>query len=726
MKIIKNHPATSSETLRESKQEGLLAGLNEKQREAAMTTEGPVLVIAGAGSGKTRLLTYRVAYLIKERGISPRNVLAVTFTNKASQEMKERIRKIMGGKLSLEPTVGTFHSVCVQILRREIKRIGFSGNFVIFDGQDQLALIKKVMKEKNVNSDKFNPRAILSVISRAKNDLESVKHFIRGESLFEEIIAKVYDGYQNSLNAANALDFDDILVYTVEIFRKFPEVLEKYQSIFKYILVDEYQDTNKAQYVLVNMLAELHRNLCVVGDDWQSIYSFRGADIKNILDFEKDYPEAVVIRLERNYRSTQKILDAAYGIISQNIHRKDKKLWTDIKGDHQVVVYEASDEMDEADFVVSQAQNIRREDNLKLSDFVVLYRTNAQSRAIEEGFLKAALPYRIVGGLKFYERKEIKDFLAYLRLVANPKDSLSLERIVNSPPRGIGQVTLKKWVDFTREQGTSFIESAKDAEKIEGLAAAKIDAIKKFNHFIERAQEKIKKASLTDFFDYIFLESGFQTFLLSEGEAGQIRFENVRELFTVAEKYDELNGEEGLTGFLEEVALVSQSDDIDQKKDAVHLMTLHNAKGLEFNTVFMVGMEEGLFPHSRSLIDPSELEEERRLCYVGVTRAKSRVFLSHASSRNIYGSVRVNVPSRFIENIPQDLIKNANNEHRYEKFRKDKKSKSVSKYNDGERVNHDKFGEGIVVSAEGDVLTVAFRKVGIKKISSAYAHLRKA
>jgi DNA helicase II / ATP-dependent DNA helicase PcrA len=703
----------------------LIKSLNEKQKEAVMTTDGPVLVIAGAGSGKTRLLTHRVAYLIKEKRISPHNVLAVTFTNKAAQEMKERIRKIMGGKLSLEPTVGTFHSVCAQILRREIKRIGFASNFVIFDGQDQLALIKKVMKEKGVNSDKFNPRAILSVISKAKNDLESVKNFIRGESLFEEIIAKVYEGYQNSLKAGNALDFDDILVYTVEIFKKFPEVLEKYQSIFKYILVDEYQDTNKVQYVLVNMLAKLHRNLCVVGDDWQSIYSFRGADIRNILDFEKDYPEAKVIRLERNYRSTQKVLDAAYGVISQNIHRKDKKLWTDIEGDHQIVVYEASDEVDEADFVVSQVKHICREDGLKLSDFVVLYRTNAQSRAVEEGFLKEALSYRIVGSVRFYERKEIKDFIAYLRLVANPRDSLSLERVVNLPPRGIGQITLRKWANFIKDKNINLIESARIAEKVEGLAVSKVDAIKKFGQFIERAQEKIKKLNLTDFFDFMFIESGYQAYLLSEGEAGQIRFENVRELFTVAEKYDEFAGEEGLSKLLEEISLVSQTDDIDQKKDAVHLMTLHNAKGLEFNVVFMVGMEEGLFPHSRSLIDPSELEEERRLCYVGITRAKSRVFLVHASSRNIYGSVRVNVPSRFIESIPEDLVERADNKHRYEKFKKDKKPKILSEYNDGERISHDKFGEGIIVSSESDILTVAFRKVGIKKISSAYPHLRK-
>ncbi|MFH0929627.1 MAG: UvrD-helicase domain-containing protein, partial [Candidatus Moraniibacteriota bacterium] len=641
----------------------IIRGLNDEQKEAVLATEGPVLVIAGAGSGKTRLLVHRIAYLIKEKKISPRNVLAVTFTNKAAGEMKERVKELLKGGYFSEPWMGTFHHICVRILRVEIDKIGYKKSFVIYDDSDQLALIKKIMKEKEISADQFNPRAMLAVISKAKGELQSVEDYISGESFFERIVARVYETYQKILHENNALDFDDILQKAVELFQKFPDILEKYQNIFRYILVDEYQDTNHAQYVLINLLAQRHRNLCVVGDDWQSIYSFRGADVRNILNFEQDYPEAKVIRLERNYRSTQKILDAAHGIISKNLRRKDKKLWTDKKGDHNIVVKRISDEQEEAGFIVSEIQKISDKDNLLFNDFVVLYRTNAQSRAIEEAFLEAAMPYRVIGGVRFYERREIKDFLAYLKFVNNPSDEISLSRIINLPPRGIGNITLGKWIRFSRENNLDFVSSSRGRDAINrvstGLNAGKIDAIAKFGEMVFQLQEKAQRVSFIDLMDSVLVETGFQKLLLAEGEAGQIRYENVRELFTVAEKYKDEKAIDGLNLFLEEVALVASTDNIDSEAGAVHLMTMHAAKGLEFDTVFIAGMEEGLFPHSRSLLDQREMEEERRLAYVGITRAKRRVFLLWAVTRNIFGSVRVNVESRFLEDIPDELRENA-------------------------------------------------------------------
>jgi len=635
----------------------IIKGLNEEQKEAVLATEGPVLVIAGAGSGKTRLLTHRVAYLIREMKVDPRHILAVTFTNKAAGEMKERVKELLAGGYFREPWMGTFHHICVRILRVEIDKIGYKKSFVIYDDSDQLALVKKIMKEKEISVDQFNPRAMLSVISKAKGELQSVEDYISGESFFERIVARVYESYQKTLKDNNALDFDDILQKAVELFQKFPDILEKYQDIFRYILVDEYQDTNKAQYVLVNLLAQRHRNLMVVGDDWQSIYSFRGADVRNILNFEKDYPEARVIRLERNYRSTQKILDAAHGVISKNIHRKDKKLWTDNMGEHDIVVRKVSDEQEEAGFIAREIGRVMAGEKLSYNDFVVLYRTNAQSRAIEEAFLEATMPYRVIGGVRFYERREIKDFLAYLKFIHNPSDEISLERIINLPPRGIGAVTIGKWIRFTRENGLDFISSACGRDAINGVStglnSSKLEAIAKFGDIIDRLREKSERVPLTDLMDSILEDTGYRKLLLAEGEVGQVRFENVRELFTVAEKYkDEKNG---LDIFLEEVALVSSTDNIDSEAGAVHLMTMHAAKGLEFDTVFIAGMEEGLFPHSRSLLDQREMEEERRLAYVGITRAKRRVYLLWAVTRNIFGSVRVNVESRFLDDIPEAL-----------------------------------------------------------------------
>ncbi|MDD5490013.1 MAG: 3'-5' exonuclease, partial [Candidatus Moranbacteria bacterium] len=598
----------------------------------------------------------------------------------------------------------------------------------------QRALVKKIMKEQEISVEQFNPRAMLAVISKAKGELMRVEDYISGGSYFERIVARVYGAYQKNLLENNALDFDDILQKTVELLQKFPDVLEKYQNIFRYILVDEYQDTNRAQYVLVNLLAQRHRNLCVVGDDWQSIYAFRGADVRNILEFEKDYPEAKVVKLERNYRSTQKILDAAYGVISKNTRRKDKKLWTEnIKG-HDVVLFKATDEQDEAGFIIREIQRIVEEDGLSLDNFVVLYRTNAQSRAIEEAFLEAAVPYRVVGGVRFYERREIKDFLAYLRFVNNPADEISLERIINLPPRGIGNITFGKWVKFSRENNLDFVASAKKARDISGLNEGKKDAIAKFGALAERLRDGAERASITDLMESVLFETGFQKLLLSEGEVGQIRFENVRELFTVAEKYKKERGFDGLNMFLEEVALMASTDNIDSKSGLVHLMTLHSAKGLEFDTVFIAGMEEGLFPHSRAMLDERELEEERRLAYVGITRAKKRIYLLWATTRNIFGSTRVNVASRFLDDIPAELKSDFEESRAFPKVRKGKvglfeekmgKSFDFDSFKDGERVKHSVFGEGVVISTEKDIVTIAFMKAGLKKISARFGKLQK-
>jgi len=714
----------------------IIKGLNEEQKEAVLATEGPVLVIAGAGSGKTRLLVHRIAYLIKEKKVSARNVLAVTFTNKAAGEMKERVKELLKGGYFSEPWMGTFHHICVRILRVEIDKIGYKKSFVIYDDSDQLALVKKIMKEKEISADQFNPRAMLAVISKAKGELQSVEDYISGESYFERIVARVYEAYQKTLLNNNALDFDDLLQKTVELFQKFPDILEKYQNIFRYILVDEYQDTNHAQYVLINLLAQRHRNLCVVGDDWQSIYSFRGADVRNILNFEQDYPEARVIRLERNYRSTQKILDAAHGIISKNLRRKDKKLWTDKAGEHNIIVKKISDEQEEAGFIVSEIQKISDKDGLLFNDFVVLYRTNAQSRAIEEAFLEAAMPYRVIGGVRFYERREIKDFLAYLKFINNPSDEISLSRIINLPPRGIGNITLGKWIRFSRENNLDFVLSSRKMKNADGLNAGKLDAIAQFGEMISRLQEKARKIPFVDLMDSVLSETGFQKLLLAEGEAGQIRYENVRELFTVAEKYKDEKAIDGLNLFLEEVALVASTDNIDSEAGAVHLMTMHAAKGLEFDTVFIAGMEEGLFPHSRSLLDQREMEEERRLAYVGITRAKRRVYLLWAVTRNIFGSVRVNVESRFLEDIPDELKKSSSEEKlgfgESRTFSKSARGKSralsasnMEVFKDGQRVRHNVFGEGVVISTQGEIITIAFMKAGIKKLSTEFAGLEK-
>lgn len=742
--------------------EDILAGLNPNQREAVVTTDGPVLIIAGAGSGKTKTLTHRIAYLIKERGVNPYHVLAVTFTNKAAGEMKERIAKLLHVEHhSHMPVMGTFHNISARILRKEIEALGYKKSFNIFDDQDQLALIKKIIKTLEINPDQFNPYGLLNAISKAKNELlDPAQYAMQTGGYFEEIVAKVYVRYQQALKEANVLDFDDLIMLVVTLFQQFPDLLEKYQRQFRYIMVDEYQDTNRAQYIWISLLAKAHRNLCVVGDDWQSIYGWRGANIQNILNFEKDYPEAKVINLEQNYRSTQVILDAAYGVISRNVERKEKTLWTNQKEGELVVSFEAEDERGEAEFVAREIQAAARSGRYGYADFAVFYRTNAQSRVMEEILLKRSIPYRIIGGIKFYQRKEVKDVVAYLRLIQNFDDTIALERVINEPRRGIGPKTLGLWTQFAQAQGMNLIQAGLAVSE-DILPLTKREAIAKFCDFIQRMREAKDVLPLSDFMQKVIRESGFEKMLMDGTTEGEVRYENVMELTSVAKKFDDL-GEftegRGLEAFLEEVALVSDTDNIDRGKDAVHLMTLHSAKGLEFPIIFIIGLEEGILPHSRSMLSGHEMEEERRLMYVGITRAKEKVHLLHAGQRTIFGSTQVNPPSRFIDDIPTHLMAEtmsaedssilgmslrADKQSRNVYYKKNSHQPSVHQssdetnkisenyklkpesYKGGEHVQHPEFGEGLVVGVEGDMVTVAFKRKGIKKLSAQYAPLKK-
>jgi DNA helicase-2/ATP-dependent DNA helicase PcrA len=730
----------------------ILEKLNPSQKQAVETINGPVLVIAGAGSGKTKALTHRVAYLICDKNIAPRNILAVTFTNKAAQEMKERILALLGGDKNRLPLIGTFHSICVRILRSEIEKIGYQKSFNIFDTQDQESLMKKTMRELEINTDQFKPKAILGTISKAKNELKDATDFAaQVTGYYEEMVARIYTAYQKKLQEQGALDFDDIIMLTVKIFKGVPQVLEKYQNLFQYIMVDEYQDTNHAQYSLVRMLAEKWGNICVVGDDWQGIYSWRGANIQNILDFEKDYPAAKTVKLEQNYRSTQNILDAAYGVISKNINRKDKKIWTENRGGQLISLYEASNERDEANFIAAEIIKNKEQYQANLNDFVVLYRTNAQSRIVEEAMLRNSLPYRIIGGLKFYQRKEVKDIIAYLRLVQNFNDEISLERVINEPRRGVGDKTLAEWLRISQLNKLNYVEAGLNLKfrianldsksnfefqklKIDSnfkIQASKLDAIVEFCQFIRDAAEKTEKMTIAKLIEFVFAKSGYEKSLLDGTDEGQARYDNVRELQTVAKKYDEYVGVEGLSLFLEEVALIADTDNINQSTESVHLMTLHSAKGLEFKTVFIIGLEEGIFPHSRSVMDDNEMEEERRLMYVGITRAKEKVYLLYTRERHIFGSLQINSPSRFMRDIPEHLMEDFLGGDTDTVFpttspvSKTITNPVVTQYVDGERVEHPVFGAGLIIASQGDILTIAFSKAGLKKLSASIAPLQK-
>lgn len=632
----------------------IFKNLNAKQIEAVKQAEGPVLIIAGPGSGKTRVLTHRVAYLISQ-AVNAENILAVTFTNKAAQEMKERIKKLISLEAKRDfklPTIGTFHAVCARILRFQAKALGWSRDFVIFDEKDSLSLIKKTMAELNISEEQFNPAAVQEAISSAKSEVMDEADFAsQAMDFFPKTVAKIYAAYQARLKKAQALDFDDLIMFTIKLFESKPGILAKYQKKFKYILVDEYQDTNHAQYRLINLLAKENRNLFVIGDLDQSIYSWRGADFRNLLNFEKDYPEAKTILLEQNYRSSQNILAAAHRIIVKNRQRKEKSLWTENKAGPPITIFGAEDEKEEGRYIIEEISALKKIQPWRLNDFAVLYRTNAQSRAIEEAFLQAGYPYKVVGSLKFYDRREIKDLLAYLRLIKNPQDLLSLERIINTPPRGFGDdVNAGELLDEPRLL-------------LNKMTPRRQRAWENFSQLMDELRQAAKALPLSQLLKKVIEKIRYKDFirqLAERREEGEERWENVKELFTVAKKYDALPPAEALETFLEEAALMSNHDEVETEKNLVNLMTLHCAKGLEFPVVFIAGLEEGIFPHSRSLIDSWQMEEERRLCYVGITRAKQKLYLSVARTRQLFGATLVNPPSRFLSDIPVNLVEYIN------------------------------------------------------------------
>ncbi|REJ36795.1 MAG: DNA helicase PcrA, partial [Bacillota bacterium] len=641
-----------------------LKDLNETQLAAVQHTEGPLLIIAGAGSGKTRVLTYRIAYLLEVKGVPPWAILAVTFTNKAAREMRERVTRLIG-PAGEQVWVGTFHATCVQILRRHADRLGFPRHFLIFDTADQLAAVKETLKELNLDPKRYEPRGILAAISAAKNELlDPAGYAAQATDFWERTVARVYEGYQAKLKQNGAFDFDDLILATVRLFREDPAVLEHYQERFRYLMIDEYQDTNRAQYVLVNMLASRHRNLCVVGDADQSIYRFRGADIRNILDFERDYPDATVIKLEQNYRSTKRILEAANNVIANNLDRPEKKLWTHNPEGDPIIFYQAGDEREEAAFVGDEIRHGVLEEGRSYRDFAILYRTHAQSRTFEEEFIRRGIPYRIVSGVRFYERKEIKDLLAYLRLIFNPYDSLSLRRIINVPKRGIGDTTLSRLDDYAAAMGMPLYETLNDEAALAELSPAAAGKVRAFYELVEGWRRLVGAVSLTALAERVLEESGYLAELHAERSVeAEARIENLKEFLSVTRQFELEQGQD-LGAFLEHVALVSDVDVYDPQADSVVMMTLHAAKGLEFPVVFLVGMEEGVFPHSRAVMEPGELEEERRLCYVGMTRAKERLYLTCAQQRMLYGEPVASAVSRFVGEIPEHLVENRSEEIR--------------------------------------------------------------
>ena len=768
----------------------ILNGLNDKQYEAVITTDGPVLVIAGAGSGKTKVLTHKIAYLIQEKRIRPWEILAITFTNKAANEMKERITNLVGPDAK-DIWMGTFHSICVRILRKHIDRIGFDSSFIIFDTSDQKTLIKKCLKELQIDDKQFSEKSVQAEISNAKNEmLEPDQYLARAHGDFrKEKIAKIYELYQKRLKENNAIDFDDIINFTIKIFNQNEDILNYYASKFQYILVDEYQDTNKSQFTLVKMLARVNQNITVVGDNDQGIYSFRGADISNILNFEKDFKGTKIIKLEQNYRCTGNILKAANSIIKNNETKYEKKLWTENGEGSLPKLYSADNEYDEASYIVEQIQNLKDDESYKYSDFAVLYRMNTQSRAIEDILRREAIPYKIVGGLKFYERKEIKDIVSYLRLVHNTSDNLSLARIINEPKRGIGRTSLDKITDLAIQNETSMYEIIKDANQY-GLNRVFMNS-REFVNLIEEARQKKDGIPISELIKFLLKKSGYIKALEDENTIeAENRIENLEEFLTVAMEFEKEEADTSLQNFLEGMTLASDLDNVDDAEESVTLMTLHSAKGLEFPAVFLVGMEEGIFPGYRSIGEPKELEEERRLCYVGVTRAKQRLFLTCSKMRTMFGSTSCNLPSRFLEEIPEELLdgydkafdtgakikRTLNEDSKYswnygnsavttskiisslnntvtktvaaastvfgkgasfgrsaESFLNNLNKNFVntqadlSKYKEGIRVYHKKFGEGLITKTEPEgedlKLDISFDKAGKKRLMAKFANL---
>ena len=636
--------------------EDLIEGLNDRQKEAVLATDGPCLVIAGAGSGKTKVLTHKIAYLMKEKDVKPWNILAITFTNKAANEMKERVEKLVGDAAK-DMWIGTFHSICVRILRKYIDRLGFDHSFLIFDTSDQRTLIKECMKALNVDDKMFTDRSVLSEISNGKNEMLTPKAYQTkyAGDYRKEVIGRIYELYQKRLKENNAIDFDDIINFTTQILSENEDALDYYTNKFKYILVDEYQDTNKAQFTLVTMLASKYGNITVVGDNDQGIYSFRGADITNILNFEKDFPGTQIIKLEQNYRCTGNILKAANSVIKHNENKYEKKLWTENEEGALPIIHKADDEYDEGRYIVEQINHLRREEYFKYSDFVVLYRMNSQSRAIEEILRREGIPYKIVGGLKFYERKEIKDIISYLRLIYNFSDNISLKRVINEPKRGIGKTSIDNIQEISERTGLSMFDIIKHAEEY-GLNRVKANATE-FIQVIEELRGKLDELSISELIKETLNKTGYVKALeLENTTEAETRIQNLEEFLTVAIEFEEEEADNTLGDFLEGITLSSDIDNMEDAEDSVTLMTLHSAKGLEFPAVFLVGMEEGIFPGNKSIGEPKELEEERRLFYVGITRAKQYLYLTCSKKRTIFGSTSYNEISRFIKEIPEDLL----------------------------------------------------------------------
>ncbi|MFN8106090.1 MAG: DNA helicase PcrA [Acidimicrobiia bacterium] len=772
----------------------LLVGLNDRQREAVLHTEGPLLIVAGAGSGKTRVLTHRIAHLIRDLGVSPWAVLAITFTNKAATEMRERVGALVGDRLGQTMWVCTFHSACVRILRKHAPLLGFATGFSIYDQSDAQRLTALCVRDLNLDPKKFGPRRVHSAISAAKNELVTPDRFAELASGYvDRAVAQVFGLYDRRLREANAMDFDDLLVRTVELLRDHEDVRREYAERFRYVLVDEYQDTNQAQYQLSRLWSAAARNLCVVGDGDQSIYAFRGADVRNILEFERDYPDAVVVNLEQNYRSTQEILEAANSVIAHNLQRRDKRLFTERRGGHRIQVYEAENEHDEAAFVATEIDRLVDDEGVRMGDVAVFYRTNAQARVLEEVLVRAGVPYKVVGGTRFYDRREIKDALAYLRLLVNPADEVSLRRIVNVPRRGIGDQTLSRLAAAAAAAGVPLGEMLARVDEVPDLKPRARAAVAGFVGIIEELGTELATGGLAAAIEATWESTGYAAELRAEASLeSQGRLENLAELLTVAAEFAaearaSVDGdagapapEEQLREFLEDVSLVSDADEVETGSSSVTLMTLHNAKGLEFPVVFVTGMEEGVFPHMRSLTEPDQLEEERRLAYVGITRAMDRLYLCHALNRSLFGGTSYNSPSRFLAELPAELVDRTGGaaevrswrrdrdrfreERGYARFRRDRMPAGgaatesshdeidydaprdsslatigrgtaddgadavpVAAVEPGDKVRHPKFGSGVVLRVEGAgdkaTATVAFESAGQKQLVLAWARL---
>lgn len=705
----------------------LFEGLNPEQRRAVETTEGPLLIQAGAGSGKTKTLTHRIAYLIATRKATPFNILAVTFTNKAAKEMRQRVAELLGENAEnrgFMPYMGTFHGICVRLLRQDGEVVGIPRSFVIFDETDRQAAIKQVSKQLMIDEKTFPARTLSGLISSAKNEMLSPEDYARmAQSPAQQTAAKVYPLYQRALHDAMALDFDDLINRTVGMLKDQMEIRKKWQRQFSYIMIDEYQDTNAAQYQLVNLLTNEHKNIAVVGDDWQSIYSWRGADFRNILKFESDFKNCTIIKLEQNYRSTKNILDAAHAIITRNAQRSDKQLWTDAGEGLPVQMVQVGSERAEAEAIIRRVRMGIDSGRYHYRDYAALYRTNAQSRSIEEGFVHYGIPYRVVGGVRFYDRKEIKDVMAYLRLIFQPEDLVSFERVVNIPARGVGAKSLQHFYTWKQARQLSLLQALQQSDVCEELTPKARKALSELGDILASLRTISEDASVSGLIDSLLRRIDYLHYLGDGTPQGEARQENVKELLSVAQEYQE----EGLAGFLEEVALVSDLDSANFDGDAVTLMTLHAAKGLEFPVVFMTGLEESIFPHSRALYDQSEMEEERRLCYVGMTRARRELYMIHASSRMLYGGVQHNPPSRFLSEIDGEFTGSGfeASEILGPKSALSDEPRYVPDLNEGDGVKHEIFGKGTVVEIEGDTAVINFQGKGPRKLNISFAPLEK-